>query len=93
MPEWEDFVSVALDELLPHKGSSVHVRNRLRRLLEELIEQAPPGRRGVLERRLTCIRGEDLLATHVSPAPAWCCGVVAPRSRRSPARNEVMTKR
>ena len=56
MPVWEDFVSVALDELIPLTRSSVHARDRVRRLLEELTELARPERRAVLQSRLAQLR-------------------------------------
>jgi uncharacterized membrane protein len=52
MPEWEDFVAVALDELIPLSAGSVHVHARIERLLEELLELAPPERHGSLRARL-----------------------------------------
>ncbi len=52
MPVWEDFIAVALDELIPFSGSSVHVRRRVRRVVEELTERAPPERHAALQARL-----------------------------------------
>ena len=56
MPTWEAFVAVALDELIPLTTSSIHVRHRVRRLLEQLAEQAPPDRATVLKARLADLR-------------------------------------
>ena len=52
MPTWEDFVAVALDESVPLARSSVHVRHRVRRLLEQLADQAPQDRHAALNARL-----------------------------------------
>jgi uncharacterized membrane protein len=52
MPTWEDFLAVAFDELIPAASNSVHVLERVRRLLERLSEQAPETRRAALTGRL-----------------------------------------
>ena len=52
MPVWEDFIAVALDEVIPSSGNSTHVRQRIRRMLEELIEHALPERHAALRARL-----------------------------------------
>jgi uncharacterized membrane protein len=52
MPEWEEFVSVALDEIVPLASTSIHLQRRLQRMLEALIRTAPADRRGALEKRL-----------------------------------------
>ena len=52
MPAWEDFIAVALDELIPLSGSSIHVRHRIRRMIEELAGHAPPERHAALQARL-----------------------------------------
>jgi uncharacterized membrane protein len=53
MPAWEDFIAVALDEVIPLSVTSIHVRRRIRRMLEELIECAPPERHAALQARLS----------------------------------------
>ena len=55
MPTWEDFIAVALDELLPLTHRSVHVAGRMRRLLEQLIELSLPEREPSLHNRLTVL--------------------------------------
>jgi uncharacterized membrane protein len=52
MPTWDDFVAVAVDEIIATPSSSTHLRERLRRLLEQLIEHAPPELRATLRPRL-----------------------------------------
>jgi uncharacterized membrane protein len=53
---WDDYVSVALDEIVSMGSTSIHVRRRLTRLLEELATAAPPAHRGPIERRLAAVR-------------------------------------
>jgi hypothetical protein len=52
MPAWEDFIAVALDEVIPSSGNSTHVRQRIRGMLEEVIEHALPERHAALQARL-----------------------------------------
>jgi uncharacterized membrane protein len=52
MPEWEEFIGVALDEIVPSASSSIHLQRRLERMLEELMRRARAERRGALETRL-----------------------------------------
>jgi uncharacterized membrane protein len=52
VPSWPEFISTALDEVLPLVHSSTHVRLRMQRLLEELAAAAPPSRRQVIHDRL-----------------------------------------
>jgi uncharacterized membrane protein len=60
MPEWEEFVSVALDEIVPLASTSIHVHRRLERLLEQLIRRTPAERRAALETRLLTLRAATL---------------------------------
>ena len=53
---WEDYVSVALDEIVSVGSTSIHVHRRLTRLLEELVAVAPPQHREPVERRLAAVR-------------------------------------
>lgn len=52
MPAWEEFVGVALDEIIGAGSGSIQVRRRLRDLLEQLAELAAPERRATLTQRL-----------------------------------------
>jgi uncharacterized membrane protein len=52
LPSWEDYVSVALDEIIANVGSSPLVRRRVEGLLTELVAIAPTGRREALRARL-----------------------------------------
>lgn len=51
MPTWDDFVAVALDEVIATRTSSIHLRQRLQRLLDELTECAPPEAHATLRTR------------------------------------------
>lgn len=55
LPSWDDYLGVALDEIILMQAGSIHVRGRLRRLLAELILVAPTQRRGPLEARLAFV--------------------------------------
>jgi uncharacterized membrane protein len=52
MPTWDDFVGVALDEIIATPTSSIRLRRRLQRLLEQLTECAPPEVHSTLSMRL-----------------------------------------
>jgi len=51
-PSWEDFVDLALTEIRRDGAGTVQVERRLRALLLDLLEQAPPRRRRALEAQL-----------------------------------------
>jgi uncharacterized membrane protein len=53
---WEDYVSVALDEIIGLTPTSVHVRRRVQHLLEELVAIAPLEHREAVEGRLKSVR-------------------------------------
>ena len=52
MPTWDDFVAVALDEIIATPTTSIHLRRRLRQLLDQLTEHAPPEAHATLRTRL-----------------------------------------
>jgi hypothetical protein len=54
-PTWEEYVGLALDEVISIGTGSLPVRRRLKRLLEDVADQAPPERRPAVERRLTLV--------------------------------------
>jgi uncharacterized membrane protein len=56
LPTWEEYVGLALDEIVSTSSTSLQVRRRLERLLVDLIAFAPPQRRAAVERRLTQVR-------------------------------------
>jgi len=51
-PDWEDFVSLAITEIRQFGRESIQVVRRLRAMLENLIEVAPPQRAAVLRAEL-----------------------------------------
>ncbi len=48
---WDDYVSLAFDEIRLYGSTSVQIPRRLRAALEDLSVVAPPGRRGALDRQ------------------------------------------
>jgi uncharacterized membrane protein len=52
VPEWEDFLVLAFDEIRYCGASSIQVMRRMRALLYELMEHVPEERRPALERYL-----------------------------------------
>jgi hypothetical protein len=49
-PAWEDFLTLAFEEIRHFGGGSKHGTRRLRALLSDLLEAAPPERRRALRR-------------------------------------------
>jgi uncharacterized membrane protein len=56
LPTWDEYVGLAVDELIRAGPPSIQVQDRLERLLEELLDLTPPARHGPLERRLEELR-------------------------------------
>jgi len=56
LPMWDDYVGLALDEVLSIGLRSLQIRRRLERLLAELHDLAPPDRRAAVRRRLDTVR-------------------------------------
>lgn len=54
-PTWELFVHVALDEIRQYGVGSVQVARKLRAILDDLLELAPPDRRAPLEEQQTLL--------------------------------------
>ena len=52
LPTWDDYVTVAVDEIIGTASSSRPVRQRVERLLTELIVIAPAGRAEALQARV-----------------------------------------
>jgi uncharacterized membrane protein len=57
LPSWEDYLSVALDEIISIGVHSILVGRRIRRLLEELLVHAPVQHRAPVETRLELVTG------------------------------------
>ncbi len=53
--DWEEYVSIACDEVVASAGSSPIVRHRLHQLLAGLVDTVPVARREPLERRLAML--------------------------------------
>jgi uncharacterized membrane protein len=51
-PHWEDFLTLAVDEIRSYGATSIQVMRRLRALLEDLREVVPPDRRVAVEQQL-----------------------------------------
>ncbi len=56
LPTWEDYVSVAVDEIIGMRVGSMHVRRRVGRLLQDLVAAARAQHREPVERRLAMVR-------------------------------------
>jgi uncharacterized membrane protein len=54
-PNWEDYVSLAVDEIRQYGASSIQVARRLRAMLGDLLEVAPENRRRTLREELTLL--------------------------------------
>ena len=61
---WEQYLSVALDEVMSVGSSSAQVLDRTRRLLDGLLAIAPLQHRRAVERRLTAVTTRDVGARH-----------------------------
>jgi uncharacterized membrane protein len=59
LPTWEDYVSVALDEIIAITPSSGQVRQRLAGLLEGLVAIAPTQHRVAVKQRLVTVTARD----------------------------------
>ena len=56
LPPWEEYVGLALDEIISVGLSSIQVGRRVERLLENLVALAPPQRQASVMRRLMLVR-------------------------------------
>jgi len=55
LPDWEDFVSLAVTEVRQFGGTSIQVARRLRAMLQDLIQTLPEVRAGVLRLELNLL--------------------------------------
>jgi uncharacterized membrane protein len=55
LPTWDDYLAVALDEIIALPGLLPTITRRLTRLLDDIAALAPPGRRPGLDKRRTQI--------------------------------------
>jgi len=54
-PTWEDYLSLAVDEIRQYGSTSVQVARRLRAMLEDLLETLPEARRPAVRQELDLI--------------------------------------
>jgi uncharacterized membrane protein len=64
MPTWDDYVSLAFDDLTLAAQDSPSVIRRIRRALEDLVSAAPEGRREPLAVRLSDLVDENRAKAH-----------------------------
>jgi uncharacterized membrane protein len=64
LPTWDDYVALAVDEIVEADAGHVRIRRRVQRLLRDLIALAPASRRATLQIRL-----DDMLSRWPSPEP------------------------
>jgi len=55
LPAWDDYLAVALDEIIALPGLLPTITRRLTRLLDDIAAIAPPGRQPGLDKRRTQI--------------------------------------
>jgi uncharacterized membrane protein len=58
-PTWDDYLSLAVDEIIDYSSGSSQVVRRLRLMLEGLLKQAPQARRAAITARLERIAGQQ----------------------------------
>jgi hypothetical protein len=71
LPGWDDFVALAVDEIVEAGGDNVRIRRRVEGLLRDLVALAPESRRAPLQSRM-----HDLQARW--PAPHADAGSLTP---------------
>jgi uncharacterized membrane protein len=90
---WEDYLGVAVDEIISVGLDAILVRRRINRLLEELLALAPPQHREPIETRLQTVTAHPTLTPTVAQltlasnpgGDSERPGVSHPPSRRRPA--------
>jgi uncharacterized membrane protein len=80
LPDWQDYVVLAVDEILEAGAGHVRIRQRVERLLRDLLAVAPASRRDPLRSRL-----EDL----ASRWPSTESGVTADGTSSPPAQTRA----
>jgi uncharacterized membrane protein len=55
VPSWDDYLSLACDEILIYGSTSPQVVRRMRAMLRELMEAVSPGRRPAVERQIAAL--------------------------------------
>jgi uncharacterized membrane protein len=77
LPAWDDYVALAVDEIVEAGAAHVRIRRRVQHLLCELIPLAPESRRAPLQARL-----DELASTWPSAGPDTAPAVSRERSGR-----------
>jgi uncharacterized membrane protein len=54
-PSWEDYLSLACDEIRMYGATSTQVMRRMRAMFHDLIDAVPPDRRPALERQMALL--------------------------------------
>jgi uncharacterized membrane protein len=56
LPTWDEYLELALDEIISMRAGSMYLQRRLLRLLEQLLEIAPPKHQASVQARLSTLR-------------------------------------
>jgi uncharacterized membrane protein len=56
LPDWDDYLATALDDVIAARGGAPMVTRRLVELLDDLVERTGPDRRPAVERRRASLR-------------------------------------
>ena len=92
LPTWEDYVGIAVDEIIASEPRSGQVRQRLVGLLEGLLAIAPTQHRPAVEQRLATVTArEPLIAVRSPRSAASTEGVQRGARRTEGARGLVVT--
>jgi hypothetical protein len=59
LPGWDDYVALAVDEVLEAGAGHARIRRRVERLLRDLLAVAPASRRAPLQQRLDALTTGD----------------------------------
>jgi uncharacterized membrane protein len=59
LPDWDDYVALAVDEVLEAGAGHARIRRRVERLLRDLLAVAPASRRAPLQQRLDALTTGD----------------------------------
>jgi uncharacterized membrane protein len=55
-PQWDEFLALAIDEIIVDGAGSIQVTRRLRALLDDLLTNAPPARRPPVSARIATLQ-------------------------------------
>jgi uncharacterized membrane protein len=66
LPDWDDYVALAVDEIVEAGAGLVRIRQRVERLMRDLLAVAPASRRAPLQQRLDALTTGDA-PSHSTP--------------------------